>query len=35
MNDGPKKYPNKLQQQNSDTAAQGQDLINKQPMETP
>lgn len=32
-NDGPKTDPKMFQQENSDTAAQGQQLINKQPME--
>ena len=32
-NDGPKKDPKMFQQQNSDTTAQGQQLINTQPME--
>jgi hypothetical protein len=33
MNDGPKKDPKTFQQQNADTAAQGQDVINTQPFE--
>ena len=32
-NDGPKKDPQKFQQQGSDNTQQGQELINKQPME--
>lgn len=32
-NDGPKKDPKMFQQQNSNTTAQGQQLINEQPME--
>jgi len=33
MNDGPKKDPKTFQQQNADTASQGQDVINTQPFE--
>ena len=32
VNDGPKKDPKKFQQPNSDTTAQGQQSVNKQPM---
>ena len=33
MNDGPKKDPTTFQQQNADTASQGQDVMYRQPFE--